>query len=239
MMVELAKVLYGSQNYGLDGEDSDRDYKLVLCPGFEELYEGKMCKRNEGEHVVGIDLRRLHELLVNGNPNAVELLYSVDVELIDGDWVGKYFGCWRRVYEGGYLAAVWRTFYAALTGLALNGIDRNGVTPKTVARAFYFLEMAKHLAGNGFVMDEGVYRGNEVKFHRLARKIRFNPPVNEGVLVGIAEDVKRGFEEWNDEGQKWADAACEGEDWTKVVREMDEFVRKIVLEIGVLVERGA
>ena len=49
MMVELAKVLYGSQNYGLDGEDSDRDYKLVLCPGFDELYEGKMCKKNIGE----------------------------------------------------------------------------------------------------------------------------------------------------------------------------------------------
>ena len=239
MMVEMAKVLYGSQNYGLDGEDSDRDYKLVLCPGFDELYEGKMCKKNEGEHVVGIDLRRLHGLLAGGNPNAVELLYSVDVELIDGDWVEKYFCYWRRVYEGGYLAAVWRTFYAALTGLALNGIDRNGVTPKTVARAFYFLEMAKHLAGNGFVMNEGVYRGDEVKFHRLAWKIRFEPPVNEGVLNGIAEDVKRGFEEWKAEGQNRADAACGGHDWTKAVRAMDGMVKMIVMERGVLVEMGA
>ena len=238
-MVELAKVLYGSQNYGLDGVNSDRDYKLVLCPGFEELYEGKMCKRNEGEHVVGIDLRRLHGLLAGGNPNAVELLYSVDVELIDGDWVGMYFDCWRRVYEGGYLAAVWQTFYAALTGLVLNGIDRNGVTPKTVARAFYFLEMAKHLAGTGFVMNEGVYRGEGVEFHRLARNIRFKPPVNEGVLLGIAEDVKRGFEEWKAEGQNRADAACEGHDWTKVVRAMDGMVRMIVMERGVLAERGA
>lgn len=239
MMVELAKVLYGSQNYGLDWEDSDRDYKLVLCPGFKELYEGKMCKKNEGEHVVGIDLRRLHGLLAGGNPNAVELLCSVDVKLIDGDWVGIYFGCWRRAYEGGFLAAVWRTFYAALTGLALNGIDRNGVTPKTVARAFYFLKMAKHLAGNGFVMNEGVYRGDGVEFHRLARKIRFEPPANEGVLGGIAEDVKRGFEEWKTEGQNRADAACGGHDWTKAVRAMDGMVKMIVMERGVLVERGA
>jgi len=237
-MIELAKVLYGSQNYGLDGEDSDRDYKLVLCPGFEELYEGKMCKKNEGEHVVGVDIRRLHGLLVNGNPNAVELLYSVDVELIDGDWVGIYFDCWRRVYEGGYLAAVWRTFYAALKGLVLNGIDRNGVTPKTVARAFYFLEMAKYLAKNGFVMNEGVYRGDEVKFHRLARNIRFGKTgLNERVLNGIAEDVKRGFEEWKAEGQNRADAACEGHDWTKVIEGMDGMVRMIVRERGVLCER--
>lgn len=239
MMVELAKVLYGSQNYGLDGEDSDRDYKLVLCPGFEELYEGKMCKKNEGEHVVGIDLRRLHGLLANGNPNEVELLYSVDVELIDGDWVGKYFDCWRRVYEGGYLAAVWRMFYAALTGMALNGIGRNGVTPKTVARAFYFLEMAKHLAGNGFVLNEGVYRGDGVEFHRLARKIRFEPPVNEGVLLGIAEDVKRGFDEWKDEGQKMADEVCKGHDLAKAINGMDGMVRMIVRERGVFAERGA
>jgi hypothetical protein len=236
-MIELAKVLYGSQNYGLDGEDSDRDYKLVLCPGFDELYEGKMCKKNEGEHVVGIDLRRLHGLLVDGNPNAVELLYSVDVELIDGDWVGKYFDCWRRVYENGYLAAVWRTFYAALTGIALNGIDRNGVTPKTVARAFYFLGMAKHLAWNGFVMNEGVYRDEGLEFHRLARKIRFEPPGNEGVLIGIAEYVKRGFEAWKAEVQNRADAACEGHDWAKVVDGMDGMVRMIVRERGVLCER--
>ena len=240
MMVELAKVLYGSQNYGLDGEDSDRDYKLVLCPGFEELYEGKMCKKNIGEHVVGIDIRRFHGLLVNGNQNAVELLYSVDVELIDGDWVGVYFDGWRRVYEGGYLAAVWRTFYAALTGLVLNAMDRNGVTPKTVARAFYFLEMAKHLAGNGFVMNKGVYRGDEVEFHRLARNIRFGKTVmNEWVLNGIAEDVKRGFEEWKAEGQNRADVVCKGHDWKKVVGEMDKMVRMIVIKRGVLAERGA
>lgn len=239
MMIELAKVLYGSQNYGLDGEDSDRDYKLVLCPGFDELYEGKMCKKNEGDNVVGIDLRRLHGLLVNGNPNAVELLYSVDIELIDGDWVGMYFDCWRSVYERGFLAAVWRTFYAALTGMALNAIDRNGVTPKTVSRAFYFLKMAKHLAWNGFVMNEGVYRGEGLEFHWLARRIRFEPPANEGVLLGIAEDVKRGFYEWKAEGQKMADAVCEGHDWTEVVRGMDGLVRMIVRKRGVLAERDA
>ena len=106
-----------------------------------------------------------------------------------------------------------------------------------MARAFYFLEMAKHLANNGFVMNEGVYRGDGVEFHRLARKIRFEPPVNEGVLLGIAEDVKRGFDEWKAEGQNRADAACEGHDWAKAVRGMDEFVRMIVMERGVLRDR--
>jgi len=237
-MIELARVLYGSQNYGLDGPDSDMDYKVVLCPEFSELYEGRMCKRNEGEHLTGIDVRRLHGLLMNGNPNAVELLYSVEAQVQDEDF-GRYLDCARMMYQGGYVAAVWRTFYGALYGMAMAGIDHNVVTPKTVARAFYMLEMAKHLAGNGFVLNEGAYRGDGVEFHRLARRIRFDPPVNEGVLLGIAEDVKRGFYEWKDEGQKMADEVCKGHDWTKVVEGMDRMVRMIVLERGVLVERGA
>ena len=226
-MVELARMLYGSQNYGLDGPESDRDYKVVLCPGLAELYEGRMCKKNEGEHVTGIDVRRLHGLLMNGNPNAVELLYSAEAYVMDGTF-GKYLDCARMMVEGGYVASVWRTFYAALTGMALNGIDRNGVTPKTVARAFYYLELAKHLANNGFVLNEGVYRGEGPAFHGLARKIRFEPPKPVAVLNGIAEDVKRGFEDWKVESQNRADAACEGRNWAKAVKGMDDAVRAIV-----------
>lgn len=28
----LAKILYGSQNYGIDNEDSDKDYKMIVIP---------------------------------------------------------------------------------------------------------------------------------------------------------------------------------------------------------------
>ncbi|MBQ2617164.1 MAG: nucleotidyltransferase domain-containing protein [Synergistaceae bacterium] len=226
-MVELARMLYGSQNYGLDGKDSDRDYKAVLCPEFAELYEGRTCKHNEGEHVTGIDLRRLHGLLINGNPNAVELLYSVESYELD-EYMGRYMDALRMMYEGGYVASVWRTFYAALTGLALNAIGRNGVNPKTVSRAFYFLELAKHLAKNGFVINEGVYRGMGCEFHQLARRLRFDPPKREEVLRQIADDLKRGFEDWKNEGQNRADAACEGQNWAKAIKGTDDLVRAIV-----------
>lgn len=237
-MVELARVLYGSQNYGLDGPNSDRDYKVVLCPEFSELYEGRMCKKNQGEHLTGVDVRRLHGLLMNGNPNAVELMYSVEAEVLDEDF-GRYLDCARMMYEGGYVAAVWRTFYSALYGMAMAGIDHNVVSPKMVARAYYLLELAKWIGQNGFVVNEGVYRGVRPEFHRQAQKIRFDPPGRVGVLNGIAEDVKRGFDEWKDEGQKRADEVCKGHDWTEVVEGMDGMVRTIVLERGVLVERGA
>lgn len=228
-MVELARVLYGSQNYGLDGPNSDRDYKVVLCPEFSELYEGQMCKKNQGEHLTGIDVRRFHGLLMNGNPNAVEMLFSVEAEVEDEDF-GQYLDCARMMYGGGYVAAVWKTFYAALNGLALNGMDRNGVTPKTVARAFYMLGLAKWVGQNGFALNEGVYRGAGPAFHRYAQRIRFAPPERVGALQGIAEDVKRGFEEWKAELQNRADAACEGMDWKRAIDGMDEVVRVIVMK---------
>ena len=230
-MVELARVLYGSQNYGLDGPNSDRDYKVVLCPEFSELYEGRMCKHNEGDHLTGIDVRRLHGLLMNGNPNAVELLYSVEAEVQDEDF-GRYLDCARMMYGGGYVAAVWRTFYAALYGMAMAGVDHNGATPKTVARAFYMLELAKWIGKNGFVIDEATYRGVAPAFHRLARNIRFGHDLQtkEAVLHGIAEDVKRGFENCKAELQNRADAVCEGEDWKSVVAGMDKMARAIVMK---------
>jgi hypothetical protein len=230
-LVELARVLYGSQNYELDGPNSDRDYKVVLCPEFSELYEGRMCKRNEGEHLTGIDMRRLHGLLMNGNPNAVELLYSVEAEVEDEDF-GRYLNCARMMYEGGYVAAVWKTFYAALYGMAMAGIDHNVVSPKTVARAFYMLELAKWIGKSGFVIDEATYRGDAPAFHRLARNIRFGHDLQmkEAVLHGIAEDVKRGFEDCKAEFQNWADADCEGEHWKSVVAGMDKMARAIVMK---------
>lgn len=229
-MVELAKLLYGSQNYGLDGPNSDRDYKVVLCPEFSELYEGRMCKRNQGEHLIGIDVRQLHGLLMNGNPNAVELLFSVDAEVEDEDF-RRYLDCVRMMCQGGYVASVWKTFYAALQGLALNGMDRNGVTPKTVARAYYFLGLAKFVVQNGFVLNEEVYRGG-LPFQQMARDIRFgfDYPGREGVLNGIAEDVKHQFAEWRAEGQNRADVACKCVGWKKAVNGMDEVAQVIVLK---------
>jgi hypothetical protein len=226
-MIELARILYGSQNYGIDGPDSDKDYKAVLCPEFADLYEGRTCKRNEGEHVTGIDVRRFHGLMMCGNPNVVELLYSVEAEVRDKNFA-DYLDCARLMYEAGYVASVWRTFYAALTGLCLNAMDRNGVNPKTVARAFYFMEMAKYLAQNRFIVSEVLYRGEGIAFHRLARNIRFDPPISEGALRGIAEDVKCGFVELKVEMQNSADAACKGTDWTEIVKKMDNLVQMLV-----------
>ena len=44
-MREVARVLYGSQNYGLDTPESDRDYKVLMCPEFDDLYHGRKLEK--------------------------------------------------------------------------------------------------------------------------------------------------------------------------------------------------
>ena len=200
-MIEFAKVLYGSQNYGLDGPDSDRDYKVLLCPTFEDFYryhkvdKGDLPDGCDPEHDSPMSVMRFHELLAAGNPNCIEMLFSVERDVkVKG--FETYLKLMRRVYAGGYAALVWDGFYSALTGLALNGLDRNGVTPKTLARARYFYEMALHVAGTGFVIDEGTYRcgdGEDApRFHKLAQALRFHPPT-QVFLDRMADDLRAAF----------------------------------------------
>lgn len=200
-MIEFARVLYGSQNYGLDGPDSDRDYKVLLCPTFEDFYRyHKVDKKDlpeecDPEHDSPVSVMRFHELLAQGNPNCVEMLFSLEWDVKVKEF-GTYLDMARKVYGGGYVACVWDMFYSALTGLALNGMDRNGVTPKTVARARYLYGMAHCVAENGFVIDEGTYRSGDgegaVDFHKLAKVIRFCPPA-KAYLDECAETLRAAF----------------------------------------------
>ena len=79
-------------------------------------------------------------------------------------------------------------------------------------------------------MNEGVYRGVRVDFHRYARQIRFAPPEHVGALQGIAGDVKRGFEDWEIKTQALADTVCEGVNWERALKGMDEAARAIVMK---------
>lgn len=199
-MIEFARMLYGSQNYGLDGPESDRDFKVLLCPAFEDFYayhkvdRGDLPEGCDPEHDSPMSVMRFHELLAKGNPNCVEMLFSVERDVkVKG--FGTYLDSARKVYGAGYVAAVWDGFYSALMGLALNGMERNGVNAKTVARARYFYEMALWIAGNGFAVNEGTWRGEDQdapRFHALARALRSHPPA-QVFLNRMADDLREAF----------------------------------------------
>lgn len=79
-MKKLATVLYGSQNYGLDVETSDKDYRTIYFPDLQTIYDAKMLT---GSYY---DVRRFFNNLSKCNFNALELLYSVEKDFYDDDF---------------------------------------------------------------------------------------------------------------------------------------------------------
>jgi len=43
----MLQILVGSHNYNLNNENSDKDYKIFVCPTFEDLYYNKKLSKVE------------------------------------------------------------------------------------------------------------------------------------------------------------------------------------------------
>lgn len=194
-MKEVARCLVGSQNYQLAGPESDRDYKILLCPTFNDLYNfhrvGKGDLVNfDHDHYSPMDIRQFNDLLLKCNPNVLEMVFSTEWEYTDTR-METYLLCARRLLKQGYLALHWTDFYSATMGLVLNSLKRYGETnPKSVSRACYFFNLVNHVAANDFVMDNSVWR-NQL-YNDYCYNIRFNSEVYD--LQVITNSVKNQFE---------------------------------------------
>lgn len=75
----IYKALIGSQNYNLQLQSSDKDYKVFVYPSFEDLYKGKKTSlaipTKDGEESI-YDIRKLPYLLYKTNINFTESLFS-------------------------------------------------------------------------------------------------------------------------------------------------------------------
>lgn len=173
---------YGSTNYGLDGPESDHDYKLIAVPDFDDLYHGRNLSEKQylpaeydPEHYSTLDIRQWNRLLKDGNINAIEYLFSQNVKplnLIHSE--GLY--AWRILaqvyYQEGYAREVWPTVFSSAKGVVLNSLKRYGPTPKTVSRACYYYELLRHIAQNDFKINKDIWKKHEVI--DMAWTIRFD-----------------------------------------------------------------
>ena len=206
-MKELARVLYGSQNYGLDGPDSDKDYKVLLCPEYMDFYDArKVCADDvpieyDREHYSPMNIIQFHTLLMKGNPNCIEMLFSTEWSVSD-NLLRNYLDGMKDLYTRGYVAVVWDSFYAAIRGLAMNPIDRNGVNGKTVSRAYYLFGLVRQIESDGFSIDSSTWR-NGMMYCVKAKDIRFGKLKQER-LDEIQYGVRDGFAEYKQEGHKAA-----------------------------------
>lgn len=78
------KALFGSHNYNLNDEDSDKDYKLFVLPTFDDLYGGQHFTKqstSDSEDYSIHDIRKIPDLFWKANINFLEMLYSKDVQV--------------------------------------------------------------------------------------------------------------------------------------------------------------
>lgn len=177
-MHEVGRVVYGSMNYGLNGPDSDKDYKVFLCPNFNDLYDCHKAdsgdlrsKDSNGNELSPMDVRRFNQLCVAGNVNVTEYLFSVETYMSSEFWA--YYGAAKRLYENGYLALVWDKWFASLEGLVKNSLDRYDANRKSMSRAYYFYLLATTLVAEDFRMNDNTWRKNN--WNNTVKEMRFNP----------------------------------------------------------------
>lgn len=238
-MKEVAHILYGSQNYGLDTPESDRDYKVLLCHEFDDLYHyHKVCKDDlptglDPEHYSVMSVIQFHDLLMSGNPNCIEMIYSVDKRIFH-DFYRDYLDLAGSMYAMGYIATVWDKFYSALKGIALNSIDRNGVNVKTVSRLCFFNYFAKQIVRDDFVVNERTWRNPKNFNYALAAAIRRSNKSTES-LEAIADGAHWSLDINEHRFSAMAKAWCESnKESIKILKEdmqtLDRSIHRIVWE---------
>ena len=144
-MKPVAQILYGSQNYYLDGPDSDFDYKLLMMPDFNDFYNYHKVDKNdlpEGydpEHYNVMSILTFDKNIRKGNINALEMLFSHYIKCVSD--IETYLDAAKRTYAEGYLFIVWDSFMATVEGMIKNSLDRYGVNRKSASRVLYLINL--------------------------------------------------------------------------------------------------
>ena len=185
---QIAKMLYGSQNYNLDTPESDKDYKVIEFPDAEDLFYVKTLNRQLSENESVWDVRNFLKYLMKANPNALELLFSVEQEYEDESF--KELLDYIRPRIGSIIRLHWKEFGSATLGIAWESLRRNQVNPKTTARLTYFwllwrsLVSEDHIHGGGTngEMTELTWRNPRITWPREIREMDPNDPKTKDEL---------------------------------------------------------
>ena len=119
----LAVMLYGSQNYDLDTEDSDIDVKAILLPSLDDMIQNKSPISTNIEYENGLielkDIREFYKIIKKGNPAYLEVLVS-DYRYGEGEFYKTFEKtfCNKNLINT-YVQAIADRFYNACYGMML------------------------------------------------------------------------------------------------------------------------
>lgn len=228
-MKVLFETLYGSQNYGLSGPTSDKDYKIIMLPDFDDLFYNRSPHLPEGkdpEHYSVMDVRKWVSLLKKGNFNAIEYLYSTEYNNC-GERVGELFSVLRHIFTNGYLAATWPYFISACIGMSLEANKRGGYTPKTVSRMCWLNEFVHHVVGEDFRIPDWLFGHH----NSAAHMIRFAAtPLPEEYYKELADKFLKEMQELEDYVKTKLFFTCNKEDFNADWNKVDNIIKLMIKE---------
>lgn len=159
--------LQGSQNYGLDYEQSDVDTKVIVLPNFDDFVLNRKPKSythimENDEHCDVKDIRLMFECFKKQNINFVEILFSPYVIISP-----KYDDLFRPVIDARESIAHYNNYAAVkcMLGMALDKqkamehpypatldkIERFGYDPKQLHHAVRMLEfLGRYISGEPY-----------------------------------------------------------------------------------------
>jgi hypothetical protein len=171
-MKTLLKTVVGSKLYGIDGPDSDTDYKGFGIPGIEEVLGFNCCEQIESsngllgkhkEECVIYNLKKFLKLCASGNPTVLEIAFTprrFHAEFtVLGDQVTKFVRenmLHKKMYNAyrGY-------FNSQLHKLKNKVYDEKSVRQDLIAKYGYDVKFAAHAKRLGIQCGELLRFGKE------------------------------------------------------------------------------
>lgn len=175
----LGKFLIGSNNYNLDLPESDKDYKIIVAPTFEDLFYNKTLNKQIDDNTSQVDFRFFFQKLLKGNPNYIEMLFSQ--EKIFYDERLEFLFSMSKIILPSILRLKWSNFVSAVKGLAYNSIKHTDKESKMLARCMFFLHLLETTYKN-----DGILRDEDWVNHNF-RAIRSNKELQKEAKAKLPE----------------------------------------------------
>lgn len=176
------RILYGSQNFGYDTPDSDKDYMEIVFPTLEDIVRGRTSNREtkqlDGSIVKVKDIRLLPKMLLKGNFNDLQILYSKEYEDCKGlEW---FIENRERIVRYSPSRLVWTNAGYIKQCIKYGTYHLGKLVGKDYARAICFT----HLIERALTTDKLVFCDESLRDVR-SNKHRYNDAYIENKLIEL------------------------------------------------------
>lgn len=164
------KFLIGSQNFGLDTPESDKDYLEVVYPSLNDLCKQipspKECKNEDGSITKVVDVRTLPSLFYKSNLDTLQLLYAKEV--YNGGKLEEYF----RLHEDKLSTINVPRLYTSIMGTAYNRFKTG--RRKDLAHIIFGFKTLIQFEEQGFKDLHKCFEHNERDMYQAIRSEDYN-----------------------------------------------------------------